>query len=130
MERPEGAGLSATSWSGSSGGGVGEGEAPNLEAYAAAQIGLKDHLEGQLTLATRDPIERLIGQVLIDSVDDAGYYAGSLAETAARLADSDRARRARFDADFKPSIPPASARATLPNASRSNCANGTASIRR
>ncbi len=85
VERPEGAGLSATSWSGSSGAGVGEGEAPNLEAYAAAQIGLKDHLEGQLTLATRDPIERLIGQVLIDSVDDAGYYAGSLAETAARL---------------------------------------------
>ncbi len=84
-ERHEGAGLSATSWSGSSGGGTGDGEAPNLEAYAAAQLGLKDHLEEQLTLATRDPVDRLIGQVLIDSIDDAGYYTGSLDETAARL---------------------------------------------
>lgn len=84
-EHLEGAGLSATSWSGSSGVGAGDGETANLEAYAAAPTNLKDHLEAQLSLATADRIERLIGQVLIDSIDDAGYYADSLSETAARL---------------------------------------------
>ena len=81
---PDGLGLSATSWSGSSGGG-GEGEAANLEAYVAAPTNLKDHLETQLALATADPADRLIGQVLIDSIDDAGYFTGSLEEIAARL---------------------------------------------
>src|SRR5664279_5873583 len=47
---PEGSGLSATSWSGPSGG-SGDGEAANIEAYVAAQTSLKDHLEGQLALA-------------------------------------------------------------------------------
>jgi RNA polymerase sigma-54 factor len=84
-EFAEGAGLSATSWSGSSGAGAGDGEAANLEAHATAQITLKEHLSGQLTLATKDPVDRMIGHVLIDSIDDAGYYAGSLAETADRL---------------------------------------------
>jgi RNA polymerase sigma-54 factor len=84
-EFAEGAGLSATSWSGSSGVGCSDGEAANLEAFAAAPTNLKDHLEAQLILATNDPIERLIGQILIDSIDDAGYYADSLAETAARF---------------------------------------------
>jgi RNA polymerase sigma-54 factor len=81
----EGVGLSATSWSGSSGVGSVDGEAANLEAYAAAPTNLKDHLGAQLMLGTTDPIERLIGQVLIDSIDDAGYYADSLEETASRL---------------------------------------------
>ncbi|MEJ0095974.1 MAG: RNA polymerase factor sigma-54 [Methylocella sp.] len=87
VDRLEGLGLSATSWSGSSasGGGGGDGDAPNLEAYVAAEINLKDHLTAQLTLATTDQIDRLIGQILIDSIDDAGYYADSLSETAARL---------------------------------------------
>ncbi len=84
-EFAEGAGLSATSWSGSPGAASNDGEAANLEAYAAAPTSLKDHLEAQLILATADPIERLLGPILIDSIDDAGYYTGSLAETAARL---------------------------------------------
>ena len=36
---------------------------------------LRDHLAGQLELATRDPRERLIGGFLIDAVDEAGYKA-------------------------------------------------------
>ena len=80
----EGLGLSATSWSGSSGG-TGDGEAANLEAYVAARVSLKDHLETQLTLATADPARRMIGQILIDSIDDNGYFTGSLDEIAARL---------------------------------------------
>jgi RNA polymerase sigma-54 factor len=81
----EGAGLSATSWSGPSGGPSGDGEASNLEAYIAAEIGLKEHLESQLTLAVLDPADRLIGQILIDSIDDAGYFSGSLDEIGLRL---------------------------------------------
>ncbi|PNG27261.1 RNA polymerase factor sigma-54 [Methylocella silvestris] len=80
----EGAGLSATSWTGSSAG-QGDGEGANLEAYAANPTNLKDHLEAQLMLATSDPAERMIGLMLIDCIDDAGYYVDNMAETAARL---------------------------------------------
>lgn len=81
----EGSGLSATSWSGSPGSST-DGEAANLESYVAAEIGLKDQLAEQLMLATSDPIDRLIGHMLIDSIDEAGYFTESLAELAARLA--------------------------------------------
>ncbi len=89
----EGSGLSATSWSGSSGG-TGDGEAANLEAYVAAEIDFKDHLERQLMLATSDPVDRLIGLALIDAIDESGYLTDSVAEVAARLqAPPDRVER-------------------------------------
>ncbi|MGB8277301.1 MAG: RNA polymerase factor sigma-54 [Methylovirgula sp.] len=81
----EGSGLSATSWSGSPGP-SGDGEATNLEAYVAAEIGLKDHLVGQLMLATANAVDRIIGQTLIDSIDEAGYFTEDLGEVAGRLA--------------------------------------------
>ena len=81
---PEGSGLSATSWSGTSGG-SGDGEAANIEAYVAAQTSLKDHLEGQLTLASADRAIRMIGQILINSIDENGYFTGSLDDIAHRL---------------------------------------------
>jgi RNA polymerase sigma-54 factor len=81
----EGAGLSANSWSGSASA-SGDSEATNLEAYVAAEIGLKDHLLAQLMLATSDPIDRIIGQALIDAIDEAGYLGENLAEIASRLA--------------------------------------------
>jgi RNA polymerase sigma-54 factor len=77
-------GLSATSWSGSSSP-SGDGEVANLEAYVAAELGLKDYLAGQLVLALTDPIDRLIGHALIDSIDDAGYLAEDVAGIAERL---------------------------------------------
>ncbi|MGH6846628.1 MAG: RNA polymerase factor sigma-54 [Methylocella sp.] len=80
----EGLGLSATSWSGPPGR-TGDGEAANLEAYLAAPASLKDHLEMQLGLATAGTSDRLTGQVLIDSIDENGYFTGSLDEIAARL---------------------------------------------
>ncbi len=80
----EGAGLSANSWSGSPGP-SGDGEATNLEAYVAAEVSLKDHLGEQLMLALADPIDRIIGQTLIDGIDDAGYFSENLAEVADRL---------------------------------------------
>ncbi len=78
------AGLSSTSWSGSSGPG-GDGEASNLESYLAAKLSLKDHLLEQLPLAVADPGDRLIGHALIDAIDDAGYLTDSLADIAGRL---------------------------------------------
>jgi RNA polymerase sigma-54 factor len=83
-EFAEGSGLSATSWSGSPGQ-LADGETANLEAYVAAQIGLKDHLVEQLMLATRDPVDRIIGHAVIDAIDEAGYFTEDLTELAARL---------------------------------------------
>ncbi|HEY8382336.1 MAG TPA: RNA polymerase factor sigma-54 [Microvirga sp.] len=60
-------------------------EGPNLEATLAGEIGLGEHLERQLDLATTDPTERLIGRHLIDGVDEAGYLTESLSEVAERL---------------------------------------------
>jgi RNA polymerase sigma-54 factor len=79
-----GVGLSATSWSGPSGG-SGDGTATNLESYIAAPANLKDHLEMQLGLAAAGVADRVTGQVLIDSIDENGYFTGSLDEIAARL---------------------------------------------
>jgi RNA polymerase sigma-54 factor len=81
----EAGGLSVTSWSGSAGP-SGDGEAANLEAYVASQISLKDHLVEQLMLATSDPVDRIIGQALIDAIDEAGYFTEDLDEIAGRLA--------------------------------------------
>lgn len=86
----EGAGLSASSWSGASGAPA-DGEAPNLEAYVAAQASLHDHLAEQLALACADPIDRLIGQAIIDAIDEIGYLREDIAEIALRL-DADPSR--------------------------------------
>lgn len=83
-EALEGAGLSATSWTGAGGGGE-DGEAPNLEAYVAARPSLHEHLAEQLSLACPDPRRRLIGQAIIDGVDETGYLRESLLEIALRL---------------------------------------------
>lgn len=84
-EALEGAGLSATSWSGGAVGGGEDGEAPNLEAYVAARPSLHDHLAEQLSLACPDPRKRLIGQAIIDGIDETGYLRESLEDIAARL---------------------------------------------
>lgn len=79
-----GDGLSATSWSGAPGGNE-DGEAGNLEAYAAATVSLRDHLTEQLTLACQDPVDRLIGHSLIDSIQDSGYLVADIQEICDRL---------------------------------------------
>ncbi|QGM97044.1 RNA polymerase factor sigma-54 [Methylocystis parvus] len=84
-EALEGAGLSATSWSGAAGGGGDDGEAPNLEAYVAARPSLHEHLGEQLALACSDPRGRLIGQAIIDGIDETGYLRESLEDIAERL---------------------------------------------
>jgi RNA polymerase sigma-54 factor len=77
-------GLSDTAWSGSSGFEM-SGEPSNIEAYIAEQSTLADHLARQLAIATSDPVERMIGMAVIDSLDDAGYLRESAKELADRL---------------------------------------------
>ena len=57
----------------------------NLEAFVSAERTLADHLSHQLTLAVADPVRRMIGQFLIDSVDEAGYLTVDTAFVADKL---------------------------------------------
>jgi RNA polymerase sigma-54 factor len=57
----------------------------NLEAFVSVETTLADHLAEQLALAVADPARRMIGQYLIDLVDEAGYLGGDLALAAERL---------------------------------------------
>jgi RNA polymerase sigma-54 factor len=57
----------------------------NLEAFVSAERSLAEHLSQQLTLAITDPARRLIGQYLINSVDEAGYLTADLSFVAEKL---------------------------------------------
>jgi RNA polymerase sigma-54 factor len=60
----------------------------NLEAFVSAELTLADHLSEQLTLTVADPVRRMIGQYLIDLVDEAGYLTGDVAPVAEKLGTS------------------------------------------
>jgi RNA polymerase sigma-54 factor len=79
---PEPAGYSE--WAGVGNGGREAGEY-NLEAFVSAEATLADHLAAQLALAISDPGRRMIGQHLIDLVDEAGYLTGDLMAVAEKL---------------------------------------------
>jgi RNA polymerase sigma-54 factor len=74
-------------WAGVGPGGR-DGEDYNLEAFVSAEITLADWLREQLTLAIIDPVRRMIGQYLIDLVDEAGYVSNDLATAAEKLGTS------------------------------------------
>ena len=57
----------------------------NLEAFVPVETTLADHLAEQLALAVVDPARRMIGQYLIDLVDEAGYLSGDLGLVGERL---------------------------------------------
>ena len=61
-------------------------EGYNLEAFVAEEKSLADHLSAQFGLAVADPTMRLVGQALINEIDDAGYLQASLDDVARRLA--------------------------------------------
>jgi RNA polymerase sigma-54 factor len=67
------------------GGGASNDDDYNLEAFVAAEATLGDHLAEQLAVAFTTPAERMIGQYLIDLVDDAGYLPPDLGQAAERL---------------------------------------------
>ena len=68
-----------------SGAGSGGGEDYNLEAFVSTERTLADHLAEQMALAISNPAGRIIGQYLIDMVDDAGYLTGDLDTVADKL---------------------------------------------
>ena len=57
----------------------------NVEAFLPSEATLAGHLAEQMALLVADPRERLIGQYLIDLVDETGYFTGTLDEVAAKL---------------------------------------------
>ncbi|MFA6265478.1 MAG: RNA polymerase factor sigma-54 [Pseudolabrys sp.] len=70
-------------WSGS--GASADDGSYNLEAFVSAETTLGEHLAEQMALAIGDPKQRLIGQYLIDMVDDTGYLTGDLESVAEKL---------------------------------------------
>jgi RNA polymerase sigma-54 factor len=75
--RAEDATASHSEWASVGSGGRDDGEY-NLEAFVSAERSLSDHLAEQLSLTISDPARRMIGQHLIDLVDEAGYLSGDL----------------------------------------------------
>ncbi|WP_298260938.1 RNA polymerase factor sigma-54 [Bradyrhizobium sp.] len=71
------------------GGGASNDDSYNLEAFAAAEVTLAGHLAEQLAVAFTAPAQRMIGQYLIDLVDEAGYLPADLAGAAERLGATD-----------------------------------------
>jgi RNA polymerase sigma-54 factor len=67
------------------GGSAPRGDDYNLEAFVSAEKTLADHLAEQLALAIADPARRMIGQHLIDLVDESGYLVGDLDAVAEKL---------------------------------------------
>ena len=67
------------------GGGASGDEDYNLEAFVAAETTLSDHLAEQAAVAFPAPADRMIGQYLIDLVDEAGYLPADLGQAADRL---------------------------------------------
>ena len=67
------------------GGGASGDEDYNLEAFVAAETTLSGHLSEQLSVAFSAPAQRMIGQYLIDLVDEAGYLPPDLGQAAERL---------------------------------------------
>ncbi|MFN5410908.1 RNA polymerase factor sigma-54 [Bradyrhizobium sp.] len=67
------------------GGGASGDEDYNLEAFVAAETTLSDHLAEQAAVAFTAPADRMIGQYLIDLVDEAGDLPADLGQAADRL---------------------------------------------
>ena len=71
------------------GGGASHDENYNLEAFVAAEVTLGSHLAEQLAVAFTAPAQRMIGQYLIDLVDEAGYLPPDLGQAGERLGASE-----------------------------------------
>src|SRR5205085_1628207 len=71
------------------GGGASSDEDYNLEAFVAAEVTLSNHLAEQMAVAITSPAQRMIGQYLIDLVDEAGYLPVDLGQAAERLGATD-----------------------------------------
>jgi RNA polymerase sigma-54 factor len=75
----------AAQWRSAPGGGSGSGEGYDLEEFAAQATTLRDHVGEQIALTFADAGERIIAAELADTLDEAGYLRGGVAEIAERL---------------------------------------------
>ena len=75
--------LGLSSWNQGGGGGFDDGEF-SLERTLADSIGLKEHLLEQVNVALTDPQARMIGAILVESIDEAGYLREDLDALAER----------------------------------------------
>ena len=57
----------------------------NLEAFVTKEVSLRDHLLDQLKMTFMEPVQTLIGEHIIDMIDEAGYVRGDLNALADRL---------------------------------------------
>ena len=62
-----------------------EGEGYDLDDFVAGQVSLRDHIIQQIPFILTDVADRLIGQHLLDQLDEAGYFQGDISEAAERL---------------------------------------------
>jgi RNA polymerase sigma-54 factor len=69
----------------STGGASYDGEQTDGIARIADEISLRDHLQQQLRMSVADPVDRVIGSMLIEAVDEAGYLSQSLSDIAYML---------------------------------------------
>ena len=57
----------------------------DLDSIAAGDVSLRTHLSEQIPLTLQTPAERLIGQYLVDLIDEAGYIPPNLESLSERL---------------------------------------------
>lgn len=57
----------------------------NIEAFVANDVSLREHLSEQLPLVLKEPAERIVGQYLVDMVDEAGYLPADLTAICEKL---------------------------------------------
>ena len=112
------------------GGGASNDDDYNLEAFVAAEVTLGSHLAEQLAVAFSGPAQRMIGQYLIDLVDDAGYVPPDLGQAAERLGASQADVDAVLAVLQKFDPPGVCARNSRASASRFSFANSTATTPR
>lgn len=62
-----------------------DGPDPSVYANCPGKVSLREHLAGQLHIATRNPADLFIGAYLIDMIDDAGYLQETPESIAGRL---------------------------------------------
>jgi len=74
-------------WANSTSGNAGSGGTDDrqFDATLSKQVSLHDHLTEQLKIASRDQLQLMIGAEMIDQIDEAGYFRGSILELTNRL---------------------------------------------
>ena len=78
--------MERAAWSGVGGADGGyDGEGGALDLAGEEAVSLKAHLLGQVNAGLDDPVDRLIGAHLIESLDEAGYLIEDVGEVAAKL---------------------------------------------